>query len=56
MFAQGCRILVNSKSWSVGGELEEYPARFEEINRLEPEPVDHFGWAASRALDSVAYP
>src|ERR1700687_1177294 len=49
-------IFVDGKSWSVGGELEEYATGLEEINRFEPEAVDGVSGAAPRSLDPVADP
>src|SRR5437763_10657394 len=54
MLAKGGGILIDGKSRSVGGDLEQHPTRLEEINRLEPEPIDDFCRATSRTINSRA--
>jgi len=54
VLAERSRILVDGKTGSIGRELEENPARLEEIDRFEPEAVDDFGRAAACALYAVA--
>src|SRR6266699_898607 len=38
---QRCFVLVYRKTWSIGGNFEEHPARLTEVDRTEVEPVDH---------------
>src|SRR5689334_4620567 len=55
MFAQGCRIFVDGEARSVSRDLEQYATWLEEVNRLEPKPVDHFGRPPVCARDLLAH-
>src|SRR5215471_699535 len=45
------RVLVDREARALGRDLEQHAARFLEVDRLEPEAIDHVGRAAARALD-----
>ena len=55
MLAERGRIFVHGKSRTVGGDLEQNSAWLQEIDRLEPEPVDYLGRPSPRVLDSLAH-
>src|SRR5882672_8263036 len=47
-FAKMRGVLVDREPRAVGSELEEHPARLLEVDRLEPEAIDHGRWMVSR--------
>jgi hypothetical protein len=55
MLAKFCGIFVDCETGPVGRKLEQHSAGLEKIHRLEPEPIDHFGGPAPRALDAFTY-
>ena len=52
--AQVRRILVDGKAGTVGRELEQHPAGFGEVHRLEPESIDHRGRTPACASRSAS--
>src|SRR3712207_2358252 len=48
------RVFIHREPWSIGRELKEHAARFLEVNRLEPEAIDHRGRMLATAGDGCA--
>src|SRR3954468_9837091 len=54
VLAERRRVFIDSESGAIGCDLEQHSARLEKVDRLEPEPVDDFGWPTPRTIDSLA--
>jgi hypothetical protein len=52
--AEGGGVLVDGEAGALGGELEQHAAGLHEVDRAEPEAVDHLGRSAAGAGDGVA--
>src|SRR6266576_1204052 len=55
MLAERRRVFVNGEAGSIGGNLEEHSTGLEEVDRLEPEAVDHLCRTPACALDFLAH-
>ncbi len=53
--AQVLRVLVDGKARAIGGQFEQHAAWLEEVDRLEPEAIDHRRRTPSCAVDLRAH-
>src|SRR5690348_2392314 len=51
VFPERAVIFVGSEARTVGGDLEEYASRLLEVDRLEPEAIDHLSGTHSGGGD-----
>src|SRR3954466_4090503 len=54
VLAERGRIFVDGEARTVGSDLEQHPAGLQKVDRLEPEPIDDFGWSPPSAIDPLA--